>query len=124
MFPWNQRPTGVTRNLRFRSLRIALAVAVLAMIAAPQPVAAKKPGFYCKLAPAKTYVNWRNETQATRIDLAWSDAEGNVIAQRTLNPSEERHFTFKERTPAAAVDFGVAFSDQTGQYAVGGMVCQ
>jgi hypothetical protein len=124
MFPRNQSPTGLTLNLRFLSLRIAVAVAVLALIAAPEPVAAKKPGFFCKLAPGKTYVNWRNETQATQIDLAWSDAEGNVIAQRTLKPSVERHFTVKERTPAAAVDFGVAYYDSTGVYAVGGMVCQ
>ena len=124
MFPRNQGPAGVTLNLRFLSMRIVLAVAVLAMIAAPEPVAAKKPEFFCKLAPGKTYVNWRNETQATRIDLGWSDVDGNVIAQWTLNPSEDRHFTFKEKTPAAAVDFGVAYYDASGQYAVGGMVCQ
>jgi len=124
MFPRNQSPTGLTLNLRFLSLRIAVAVAVLAMIAGPGPVEAKKPGFFCKLAPGNTYVNWRNETQATRIELGWFDADGTVIAQQTLNPSEERHFTFKEKTLAAAVEFGVAYFDATGLYAVGGMVCQ
>ena len=120
----NQGSNGFTLRLRFLSLRMAIAVAVLALIAAPGPVEARKPGFFCKLAPGKTYVNWRNETQATRIELGWFDAEGNVIVQRTLHPSEERHPTFKEKTPAAAVDFGVAYYDASGPYAVGGMLCQ
>jgi len=124
MVPWSQSPTDLTLNFRFISLRIAAVIAIVAVIAAPEGVAAKKPGFFCQLAPGKTYVNWRNATRATRIDLAWFDADGNVTVQRTLNPSGERHFTFKEKTPAAAVEFGVAFFDPTGQYAVGGMVCQ
>jgi hypothetical protein len=105
-------------------LRIALVVAVLAMLAAPGPAAAKKPAFFCKLAPGDSYVSWRDESRATRVDLGWGDADGNQIAQQTLITSEQRHSTFKTDTPAGAVEFGVAYSDATGVYAVGGMVCQ
>jgi hypothetical protein len=105
-------------------LRIALVVAVLAMLVAPGPAAAKKPAFFCKLAPGDSYVSWRDESRATRVDLGWSDADGNPIARQTLIMSEQRRSRFKTDTPAEAVDFGVAFYDATGVYAVGVMVCQ
>jgi len=105
-------------------LRIALFVAVLAMLAAPGPTAAKKPAFFCKLAPGGSYVSWRDDARAIRVDFGWGDADGNPIAQRTLITSEQRHSTFKTDTPAEAVEFGVAYYDETGAYAVGGMVCQ
>ena len=104
--------------------RVLIGVALLALIAPPDVSAAEKPAFFCKLAPGKTYVDWRNESRATRVHMAWGDGEGNLIAEQTLIPSEQRHSRFKIKTPGGAAEFGVTFYDGTLPYAVGGMVCQ
>jgi hypothetical protein len=124
MVPRKLALNGLTLHPLHVPLRIALAVAVMAVLVAPGPAAAKKPAFLCKSAPGHTYVTWRDESRATRIDLAWGDGDGNPISEQTLITSEERHSTFKTDTPAGAVEFGVTFYDATGAYAVGGMVCQ
>jgi hypothetical protein len=106
-------------------LRLAVGVVLLTMLLAPGVLAAQRPAFFCKLAPGTSYVEWRDETQATRLEIAWNDADGTVIASRTVITAEERRTNYRQKTPEGATDFGVTFYDATGvAYAVGGMACQ
>jgi hypothetical protein len=106
-------------------LRIALLLAIVSVLVVPTSVAAKRAAFFCESAPGDTYVRLRGGTETARVEFGWSDAEGTVIAQRTIMPKGKRGFRYSEPTPAGAVEFSVSYYDASGvAYAVGGMVCQ
>jgi hypothetical protein len=107
-----------------RAVGAALAIAILAVTITAGLVAAKRPAFFCELAPGNSYVTWQGEPRATLVEFAWSDQDGNVIARGTVIPTGHGPFTYKETTPPGATDFGVQYSDDSGVYAVGGMSCQ
>lgn len=108
-----------------RVLRIAMVLAVVSVLVVPTSVAAKRAAFFCESAPGDTYVRLRGGTDTARVEFGWSDANGTVIAQRTIFPKGKRGFRYSEPTPAGAVEFGVSYYDASGvAYAVGGMVCQ
>ena len=106
------------------ALRAAVVIATLAFTITAGPGDARKPAFFCELAPGDSYVTWQRDRRATLIEFGWSDEDGNVIAQRSVIPTRHGPFTYKEATPPGATDFGVRVSDASGVYAVGGRVCQ
>jgi hypothetical protein len=107
-----------------RSLRVAVLLAATVSMLVTGAVAAKQPAFFCEVPPGDTNVDWRGEPQTTLVELQWFDVDGNMIAQTTVTPTRRMGMTFTQPTPSGAVEFGVSYSDASGVYAVGGMVCQ
>jgi len=116
------RTQSLTRKPRWR-LPVATVAAALLVFLAVSPVAAKKPAFHCALPPGDTTVSWKGDRQTTQLDLEWFDENGVSFTRTTVTPTKEMHFQYSQPTPAGAVEFGVTYSDETGPFAVGGMVC-
>ena len=115
-----QRATRA-RGVMTRLLVVAAAVGLVLALAAP--VSAKPKGATCNLYPGDTRLGWRSEPQTTRIDLTWVDADGNVVSAITIVPTSAMHYRYSQQTPMGAAEFGATFYDESGPFAVTGLVC-
>lgn len=98
-------------------MTIALAIAPSASAAKPAPAAT------CALNPGDTAVSWKSYPRTTSVDIEWFDADGNLISAVAIIPTKAMHSMYTQQTPAGTAEFGVSFSDASGEFGVTGGGC-